>query len=107
MEHYTMTMMDLITTNLQKKTDQLSLAGFKFYLFGSSIYSSLANDIDILIEYDEQTINISDALKLRAELADSLSNEFQSKIDICLLSKAENSQTEFILKEKGILLPII
>ncbi len=79
---------------------------FKFYLFGSFIKSSQNNDIDLLIEYDEKLVSISDALKLRGEVYNILKTTFKLDVDICLLSISENTQTGFIVKEKGILLPL-
>lgn len=83
-----------------------SLKGFKVYLFGSSLHSSKANDIDLLIEYDESIINIDKALRFRIEIEEILAEVIKSGIDICLLSKSEHFQTQFIKTEKGILLPL-
>lgn len=65
-----------------------------------------SNDIDLLIEYDERLVSISEALKLRVEIATNLKKVFKSEVDICLLSISENIQTKFIVKEKGVLLSL-
>jgi len=83
-----------------------NMEGLKFYLFGSSMNSSTFSDIDLLIEYDDRKFNISSALELRVEIAKSLRKEFETEVDICLLSTTENNQTQFIIKERGILLPL-
>lgn len=99
-------MIDSITMSLQKGMKNKNLEGLKLYLFGSSLNSSSFNDIDLLIEYDDRKFNISSALELRAEISESLRKEFQTEVDICLLSTTENNQTQFIIKEKGILLQL-
>ena len=93
--------------SLQKRMKSKNLEGLKFYSFGSSMGTATFNDIDLLIEYDDRKFNISSALELRVEISEGLRKEFQTEVDICLLSTTENNQTQFIIKEKGILLPLI
>lgn len=83
-----------------------NIEGLKVYLFGSSLHSSKAKDIDLLIEYDEGIINIDKALRFRIEIEEILTEVIKSEIDICLLSKSEHFQTQFIKSEKGKLLPL-
>ncbi len=101
-----MTMMDFITTSLQKRMINKSLEGYRVYLFGSSLYSSKVNDIDLLIEYDEDLIDIDSALSFRIEIEEILAKIIETEIDICLLSKSEHLQTQFIKTEKGKILPL-
>ena len=99
-------MIDSIIMSLQKMMGKYNPKKFNFYLFGSLIKSSQSNDIDLLIEYDEKVVSISDALKLRVEIYNILKKTFKLDVDICLLSISENTQTGFIVKEKGVLLPL-
>jgi predicted nucleotidyltransferase len=63
-----------------------------------------SNDIDLLIEYDEHIVSIDRAIQLRAEIKGYLTNYLGAAVDICLLNKTENETTQFIIKEKGVLL---
>ena len=73
---------------------------FDLYLFGSSLYSDSPSDIDIAIIYDKKFINIKRALKFRSELLSDLSTKSEMKIDTILLSKEEETETEFLLNAK-------
>jgi len=99
-----MIMINSITTSLQAKMTNKNLEGINFYLFGSIVHSDHINDIDLLIEYDKNIVSIQRALKLRKEIAKHIKKEFKVAADICLLSSAENNQSQFIIKEKGVLL---
>lgn len=101
-----MTMIDSITTSLRAIINNTPIIGVNFYLFGSATISSKANDIDLLIEYDENIISIKEALRLRVEIAQYLDEEYKIPIDICLLSNNESFDTNFIYSEKGVLIVI-
>lgn len=73
---------------------------FDLYLFGSSIYSEKPSDIDIAIIYDKKHINIKQALEYRSELLSNLSTKSELKIDTILLSKEEETETEFLSNAK-------
>ncbi len=73
---------------------------FDLYLFGSSIYSDTPSDIDIAIIYDKNFISIQQALEFRSELLNDLSTKSEMKIDTILLSKEEETETEFLANAK-------
>ena len=70
------------------------------YIFGSSIVSDTYNDIDLAIIYDKNAIDIDKAINYRKMLKMELSEKFNCPIDILLLSKDEEIQTEFLTNAK-------
>jgi len=92
--------------NLLKKNNITELIGVKIFIFGSALHKPQYNDIDLLIEYDNELVDISTILGLRYKIYNQLSEILNTTIDICLLTTKENIETEFIEREKGIELPL-
>ena len=67
------------------------------FLFGSSLHSDAANDIDILLVYDEDSLELVRTEKARVKgiLVRLLGNIC---IDFTVLSSAELEQTKFLEK---------
>ena len=97
-----MTIINSLITNLKNEIDKDLIVNIKIYLFGSAKSSNNYNDIDLLIVYKDNAVNIHDILLLRKKLADKLESIYKVEIDICILSKQENEETKFIEKENGI-----
>ncbi len=97
-------MINSIRINLQAVKINPNWTGLKFYLFGSALTSIKSNDIDLLIEYDSETLSIENALQLRTEIARKLYQVFRCTVDIILLNRNEHIQSQFIDHENGILL---
>lgn len=78
-------------------------ANIRFYLFGSIIKDNCKpNDIDILILYDDSSINnFYSVINLRKILEERLTWIFNLPIDITLLSYKENTEINFVLSEKA------
>src|SRR4051812_37747076 len=81
----------------QKITDYRFLMpkGSKIFLFGSSLTTETPNDIDILITYDKQQIDIGRALEIRKAIQKEIFDLTGIPGEILLLSLEENRETEF------------
>jgi len=97
-----MTIINSLITNLKNEIDKDLIINIKIYLFGSAKSSNNYNDIDLLIVYKDNSVNIVDILLLRKKIADKLKSIYEVGIDICILSEKENEETKFIEKENGI-----
>lgn len=106
MVHSTTTTVNSIVMNLLKKNNITELIGIKIFIFGSALHKPQYSDIDLLIEYDNELVDIWTILGLRDKISNQLSNVLNTTIDICLLTIKENNETEFIVREKGIELPL-
>ena len=65
------------------------------YLFGSCLWSSTPNDVDILLIYSSNNLDLFNFERCRVEqkLTECLQNV---SIDLTVLSKAELQQTQFL-----------
>lgn len=97
-----MTIINSLITNLKNEIEKDLIININIYLFGSAKSSNNYNDIDLLIVYKDNSVNIIDILRLRKKLADNLMSIYEVEIDICILSEQENEETKFIEKENGI-----
>lgn len=71
------------------------------YLFGSSLYSTQPNDIDILLIYEDGK-RVEDVCSARIKLIDTLSAAFCGMDVHCVtLSEAELKKTRFLDKVKS------
>lgn len=71
---------------------------FKVFIFGSVLKTSLYNDIDILILYNNQTITITKLLQFRNSIKVFYYNQYNLILDISLLSYFENAEMNFLSK---------
>jgi len=78
--------------------------GIEVYLFGSLLKTEECNDIDLAIIYDKDLIGIEDTISIRTNINNVISKELELPVEILLLSKEENIQTEFISNLKTELL---
>ncbi len=70
--------------------------GFDVYQFGSSIYETNPNDIDIAIIYDKSKVSIEEALDYRNEISLFIYKEYNLPADIILLNTSEEAETNFL-----------
>jgi predicted nucleotidyltransferase len=101
MEHYIITRIDFLITCLKSVINKDYCSKIEIFLFGSANQSKEHNDIDLLIVYDQNTVNIQKILRLRQRVAKKLEITYNIQIDICLLSKKENEEIKFNEIEKG------
>lgn len=74
------------------------------YLFGSSLREAKPKDIDLLIVYQKESINIDRLLALKRTFKSLLEDVIKLNVDICLLSVLELEQSQFADEEKAVLL---
>lgn len=101
MELYIMTRIDSLITCLKSVINRDCCSKIEIFLFGSANQSKAYNDIDLLIVYNQNTVNIQTILRLRQRVAKKLEIAYNVQIDICLLSKKENEEIKFNVIEKG------
>lgn len=77
-----------------------SLEYTDFYLFGSSVYSDVYNDIDIAIIYDKSKIDVQKVIEFRKKVINEISKKLACSCDIILLSKEEEVEMNFLLNAK-------
>ncbi|MDO6658001.1 hypothetical protein [Anaerobacillus sp. 1_MG-2023] len=83
----------------------IKITNTEFYLFGSSLFSSDFNDIDILILFEASSYSdYIKALEVRRQLTSSLEKIFHKEVDITLLTFKENREINFTGKENAQLL---
>lgn len=70
------------------------------YIFGSWLYKTVPDDIDLLIVFDPRHCPIEEALLLRRRLAQIVEETLELKSDIVLLTISEERQTDFIRSER-------
>jgi predicted nucleotidyltransferase len=73
-----------------------------FYLFGSILNSKAPNDIDLLMEYNPNSIALKSIIKLKNEIINYLNESNFIKVDLLLLSSEEVIEVNFIEKEKAV-----
>ena len=73
--------------------------GIKLYIFGSALYESDPKDIDLLLGYDSNRMELNQIIKVRKKLKQVIGEHLQKKIDICLLSLIELTSNSFIEDE--------
>lgn len=96
-------MITLLRGNVKNlKKENVLYANLGFYIFGSVLYSTSPNDIDMIIVYKKDQISISEILHLRSELSCSFFNEHKIALDISLLTEEEEKSLNFIQSEKAI-----
>lgn len=82
-------MTNLLTTKLhhfQKRISDDSLTNYRLYLFGSSLYKSNPNDVDILIVYQRK--DLAKVLQIRNDYREG-KNSDDIYFDIILLTEKE------------------
>ncbi|WP_088233120.1 nucleotidyltransferase [Bacillus cereus] len=75
---------------------------FKIYLFGSALYLSKPNDIDLMIQYDSGKINIKQILNIRKEIRIELHKRLNMDIDISIISDLEEKEINFVNNENAV-----
>ena len=78
---------------------------FKFYLFGSVLFSDRPNDIDILVVY-KKNYSLKCVIDLRNKIEDIVFSIYNIPADVVLLSEYEALNNTFIADEKCILLNV-
>ncbi|MBE0682487.1 MAG: hypothetical protein IH589_11285 [Anaerolineales bacterium] len=69
------------------------------YLFGSALTQNNPRDIDLLLVYDYDKIDLTSVLILKKKLCRVLGEDLGKNIDLCSLSKSESIQSSFIVEE--------
>ena len=70
------------------------------YVFGSAVYSSSPNDIDVAIIYDKQYVTVEDAIAYRRRLIEKMKQLNSLPIDTILLSTEEEKEMAFLENAK-------
>lgn len=83
------------------KNDAVDIEKIRIYIFGSGLYKTQPNDIDLLVVYDPKNISIQEVLVLRNELSKEVFLKFGVSAHICLLSTKEKEYLVFIAHEKA------
>ncbi len=87
----------------EKLSNQIEIYNLKFFLFGSAKNKELPSDLDILLIYDNQMLDIENLLNLKKEL-----NKFlfylssNIEIDLTILSVEEEAEIDFVKNEEAI-----
>jgi len=96
---------NLLITNLQREIRQGLREdyqlGIEIFCFGSVLHKAKHKDIDLLIVYDKNRIDVSRAIQIRKRLVKVISRELEMNTDICLLSKEEDKQSRFSESERA------
>lgn len=98
----------LITYLQQRMNDNKELIncireyGINFHLFGSILKKENPRDLDILMIYDQDLINLKSVLKLKNEIVNYLKENSFSEVDLLLLSIEEELEVNFIKSEKAV-----
>lgn len=74
----------------------------KLYLFGSAVYSSEFEDIDLALIYEKNKIDIVQLLEIRNKLKKLIKNEFNCTSSILILSNIEEDELHFLENAKNI-----
>jgi hypothetical protein len=69
------------------------------YLFGSALAQNDPRDIDLLLVYDYDIIDLIKVSIFKKKLCQVLEEDLGKKIDLCTLSKSEVIQSNFIVEE--------
>lgn len=70
--------------------------GINIYVFGSSLEDNEPNDLDLLLVYDSDRIEIDKILRIRTYLYNKLNKLFMIPIDLSILSIQEEKELNFI-----------
>lgn len=76
----------------------------KIYLFGSVTRSCTPQDIDIVVVYNNLSVNMDDILSYRKQLQKELSEESGLQVDICLFNEKEAQSNPFLVNEGAVLI---
>ncbi len=91
------------TTKLQTNESvrrATNFSGVSLFLFGSALRQSEPQDIDLLIVYDKTRVDIALARSMRIGLSHAVAADFGLAADVCLLTKEEASESDFIQAER-------
>ncbi|XKO54122.1 hypothetical protein ACI2WT_15150 [Lysinibacillus fusiformis] len=87
----------------EKLLNQIEIYNLKFFLFGSAKIKGLPNDLDILLIYDNQMIDLENLLNLKKELMKFLFYLSSNiEFDLTILSIEEEAEINFIKNEEAI-----
>lgn len=103
-QHIWITYLQLRMNENPYLTMLLKEQGINLYLFGSAIYKDLPEDLDVLMVYPINQVNISFALDMKNILLEYLIHISLLKVDLLLLSSEEETEVNFIEREKAIIL---
>ncbi len=76
--------------------------GAKVFVFGSATRSSRPSDLDVLVVYDSAKLPADTVRKHMEEFFAGLESATGLKVHSVLLTRSEESQTQFIVAEKAI-----
>jgi predicted nucleotidyltransferase len=82
-------------------SESAGLHGITVYIFGSYTKTPTGRDIDLLIVYDNQVVALPEALHIRKEIAQRITEETGKQTHICLLSKDEREWLVFVKEENA------
>jgi predicted nucleotidyltransferase len=66
------------------------------YVFGSALYSSTPDDLDVLVVYDPAECAPADAYKLHLEMVVVIQRDFDLPVHLTLLTQNEERDLTFI-----------
>ncbi len=91
-------------TYIQMIVKKINLVGndIQLFLFGSALTQPDPRDIDLLMVYNIDSINIKKVIDIRKKLTKILQEKMQIPVDICALSNCETKTNSFIKDEKAI-----
>jgi hypothetical protein len=79
--------------------DKSSIWNVELYLFGSSLKCNSPRDIDLLLIYDKKVISTDEILYIRNNIREYFNIKVNKPIDIIILSKKEELESNFIQEE--------
>jgi hypothetical protein len=91
---------NLFITFLKRNVNknEVTLFKYRFYLFGSFLYSINPNDIDLLIVYNKERVKHEQILELRKNICSKVIEVSHIKLDVTILDVIEEKEFGFINK---------
>jgi hypothetical protein len=96
----------ILITNLKKIMNEnrelikyIKEFDIRFYLFGSIFYKEKPRDIDLLMVYNQDMVNLKSIVRLKNEIVNFLHESSLIEVDLLLLSLEEELEVDFIRSE--------